>query len=284
MIPTLLEIGPVPIHSYGLMIAIGFLLAIIFIQRDAKHAGLDPKIFMDGALYVLPIGIFGARITHILLYPDSYSLTDPIGWIAVWNGGLVFQGGPPLVIIFCYYYLKKNGVYPWMAADLTFPYLGLAHGFGRMGCFLNGCCYGATSDVPWAIPFRRIPSDTALAIIGSPAFEDHLQRFSDMTTQSQWSHPVHPTQLYSFVGLISICLFLLLLRKYWHPYPGFTMPLYFIAYGIFRFIVEFFRGDHNPVHVFSLSDQQIFALLFSLFGVFFFFFLRKITARHAASG
>ncbi len=110
--------------------------------------------------------------------------------------------------------------------------------------------------------------------MGSPAYLDHLSRFSDVTLASHWSHAIHPTQLYSSLGLLAIFGVMLALRRYWNPFTGFTMPAYFVLYGVFRFIVEFYRGDHNPVHVFGLTDQQVFSILFALFGVGLFLVLR----------
>ncbi|MEX2016413.1 MAG: prolipoprotein diacylglyceryl transferase family protein, partial [Candidatus Hydrogenedentales bacterium] len=150
-----------------------------------------------------------------------------------------------------------------------------------LGCFLNGCCYGKVSDVPWAMPFRRVPWDTSVPPEGSPPYLDHLKRFGDqVTTHDHWSLPIHPTQLYSFLGLMALCCIMLLLRRYWNPYTGFMMPLYFILYGIFRFIVEFFRGDHNPVH-FGFTDQQLFSVVLIAAGIALYHYLKRRAARRA---
>lgn len=274
MLPVLFEIGPIKIHTYGLMIAIGFLTALFFVQRDAEKRGLPPKVFADMAFILLPLGIIGTRVAHIIMFPEQYSWSDPLGWIAVWKGGLVFHGGPPVAIAFVWYWLRKHDVPFWRSCDILFPYLPMAHGFGRVGCFMYGCCYGRPTDVPWAIPARRVPWDTNDPVTGSAAYLEHLNRFSDVTLDSHWSHPIHPTQLYSVAGLMVICGIILLLRRYWSPYDGFTMPAYFVLYGLFRFVVEFFRGDHNPVHIFGLSDQQVFSIVFALTGIMLFFFLR----------
>ncbi len=282
MYPILFEIGPLKINSYGLMIAVGFLTGLYFIQRDAVKRGMPPKVFADMAFIVLPLGIAGTRIAHIVMFPEYYSWDDPIGWIAIWRGGLVFQGGPPVALAFVYYWFKKHNIPFWKGCDVMFPYLPMGHGFGRVGCFLKGCCYGLPTDVPWAIPARRDPWDLSEPVTGSPAFIEHLSRFSDVTAQSHWSHPIHPTQLYSFAGLLIICGILLALRRYWNPFAGFTVPAYLVLYSAFRFIVEFYRGDHNPVHLFGLSDQQVFSVFFVLLGVGVFIFL-QIRARKAAS-
>lgn len=283
MYPVLLKIGPVPIHTYGFMMAVAFLVCVYLMQRDAIKVGLDPKVFADTALYSLPLGILGARLAFIMMYPGEFSLSDPIGWIALWRGGLVFQGAPVFVIPFVFYYLRKHKVSFLRAADIITPYIPLGHGIGRIGCFFYGCCYGTLTGVPWAIRFPRIPADNAVSPTGSPAYLDHLDRFSDMTLSSEWSHAVHPTQLYSFLGLVGICVLLLVLRKRWNPYAGFTLPLYFFLYSLFRFGVEFFRGDHNPVHFLALTDQQLFAIFFAIGGLLLFFIFKKVAEPRNAS-
>lgn len=273
MYPVILNIGPFPLHSYGLMVAIAFLIVLHFIQRDAKKAGHDPKIFADLAFVVLPLGIIGARITHIVMFPEYYSLQDPLGWFAVWNGGLVFQGCPPIAIVYAVWYLRRHNISFWEAADIIIPYLPLGHAIGRIGCLLYGCCFGAPTDSSWSIQFPRIISDNK--ITGSPAYLDHLGRYQEITRESTHSLAVHPTQVYSFIGLMIIFVCILALRKYWKPFHGFTLPIYLMIYGLFRFWVEGLRGDHNPVAAFDLSTQQWFSLVGALLGLIFFFGLRK---------
>lgn len=272
MLPTLLKIGPLCLHSYGLMIAIGFLVSLHLMRRDAQKAGIDPRVISDLAFGSLILGIIATRVLHIILYPSAYSMRDWVGWFAIWRGGLVFQGAVPVVILYCWYRLRKHGVSFWLTADAVMPYVPVGHAFGRLGCFLNGCCYGKRTDVPWGIPFRRVPWDLAEPPIGSPAYLDHCQRYSELSfTADHWSYPVHPTQLYSAAALFGLCLLMLALRKKWHPFPGFLLPAYLFLYGVKRFIVEFFRGDHNPTHFGArLSDQQVFCLIFMAIGAFLF--------------
>lgn len=260
MHPTLLKLGPISIHSYGLLIATGFLVALFLMRRDAKKVGINPDQIADVAFGVLFLGLVGTRLLHIIMFPSQYSWSDPIGWIAIWKGGLVFQGAIPPAIAFCVYYVYKKGIPIWTFADVVCPYVPLAHAFGRMGCFMYGCCYGHRTDVPWGVSFPKI-TDASGTITGSPAFLDHAARFG-VPPDASWSYPVHPTQLYSAAGLVILCGLLLLLRRYGHLFNGITFPAYLGLYGVFRFIVEFYRGDQNPTGLASglLSDQQIFSL------------------------
>jgi phosphatidylglycerol:prolipoprotein diacylglycerol transferase len=281
MFPEIFRIGPIPLNSYGFMIAVGFLTSIYFIQRDAEKAGIDPKKFADIAFMALPIGLLGARLAHIIFYSQFYSWSDPFGWIAVWKGGLVFQGGPPMALIYAVYVLRKHQIPFWTAADIVFPWIALGHGLGRIGCVLKGCCYGAPTDLPWGIRFPKIVDEDKDLITGSPAYLDHLDQFSEITVASTHSLTIHPTQLYSFFGLMTILAIMLLLRKYWKPFTGFTFPVYLIIYSAFRFWVEALRGDHNPQYVMDLSLQQIFCLIGIIVGIVGFFVLRTYQRKHA---
>lgn len=272
MYPIIAKLGPITLNSYGLMMAIAFLTVLHFIQRDAKKAGHDPKIFADLAFVVLPLGLLGARIAHIMMFPQHYSLNDPVGWFAVWNGGLVFQGGPPIPILYAIWYLRKHKVSFWAAADIIFPYLALGHAIGRIGCLLKGCCYGYPTDSFLGIQFPKFIEDGI--ITGSPAYLDHLEYIEGFTRDSSHSLAVIPTQLFSFVGLMMICIILLAMRKYWKPFKGFIFPVYLILYGIFRYWVEGLRGDHNPLVQFDMTSQQLFSLMGACFGIVFFFVLR----------
>jgi phosphatidylglycerol:prolipoprotein diacylglycerol transferase len=285
MWPVLIEIGWLRLYSYGFMIAVGFLVGLHFIQRDAARRGFSPKVFTDMAFLALILGFLGTRAAHILMFSEQYSIRQPLGYIDIMHrGGLVFQGAIPVVLPFMIWYLHRHRIPFWPACDVVFPYIPLGHAFGRIGCFLYGCCYGKPTDVPWAIPARRVPWDLSQTPTGSPAYRDHLDRFSDMTADMHWSHPIHPTQLYEAASLALIVATMLFLRKRWHPFDGFLMPAYFMLYGALRFVVENYRGDHNPVRVLGLSDQQVASLVFVAFGLALFGYLRFRSANRANPG
>ncbi|MBI2435975.1 MAG: prolipoprotein diacylglyceryl transferase [Candidatus Hydrogenedentes bacterium] len=267
MYPVLFHIGPINIYMYGLMIAIGFLVTVFLIQRDARKIGVDPKLVGEMGFWTLLWGIIGARLAHIIMYPEGYSWTDPIGWINVSRGGLVFQGAIPTALGYVYWGLKKRGMAFWPKADLAVPYVPLAQAFGRVGCFFYGCCYGRRADgLPWAVCFPA----------GSPAYSDHSHRYPDFASDAAWSFPVHPTQLYSVGLLFLIFGIMLLFRRTRFVFVGHALPLYLMLYGVKRFIVECFRGDGNPTLLgFGLlTNQQVFSLLMLIVGVGLFLYLR----------
>jgi phosphatidylglycerol---prolipoprotein diacylglyceryl transferase len=270
MYPSICHLGPLTLHSYGLMIAIGFLLALTFSQRDMKKKGIDTEFVGEVGFMALVLGVAGTRLLYIIMFHDEFSWSRPWDWFAVWNGGLVFQGAIPVTFIYVYYALKKRSIPFWPVVDCAIPYLALAQAFGRIGCLLNGCCYGGVTDMPWAIRFPP----------GRPVFQSQLNL---PPMPDGWSHPVHPTQIYSALLLLLICLTLIFLRSKWHPYAGFTMPVYFVLYGIKRFIVECFRNDGNPTNLgFGvITNQQVFALFSLGLGLWLFFFLWRRALRPA---
>ncbi len=260
MCSVLFQIGPLKLHSYGLMIALGFLLAMFLVQRDVKKAGWDPRVIGDIAFWAFLSGLLGTRLLHIIMFPHFYSWTDPIGWIALWRGGLVFQGAIPAAFLYTYIALRRKGVPFLPMADIVMPYMALAQAFGRVGCFLNGCCFGRRADeLFWGVCFPQ----------GSPPYMSHVAKYAEFSAlHEKCSYPVHPTQLYSVLGLLSICGVLLLIRKHFQPKAGSIVAGYFILYGIMRFIVEMFRDDGNPTSLgFDvLSNQQMFCILMVVLG------------------
>jgi phosphatidylglycerol:prolipoprotein diacylglycerol transferase len=271
------------LHSYGLMIAIGFLVVLYCIQREAAKEGIDAKTVHEMAFWGLFWGIVGTRLMHIAMYSENYSWNDPIGWIALWNGGLVFQGGF-LAVIYVYLGLKRRGISFWVATDIVLPFFPLGHAFGRLGCFLNGCCFGQRAEgLPWAVQFPRWPHDLSNSrVVGSPPYLAHARAHPDFSvTEQLWSYPIHPTQLYSAAGLVMIALTIIALKKWWYPFKGFTVPVYLVLYGTFRFFIEFIRDDSNPTNLgFGvLSNQQMFCLLMIAGGIVLYIYLRAHSSR-----
>ncbi|MBX7256444.1 MAG: prolipoprotein diacylglyceryl transferase [Candidatus Hydrogenedentes bacterium] len=285
MFPTILKLGPVSVHSYGLMMAIAFLLATYLATRDIAKHGLNAGVASDTAFWCLLVGLAGTRILHIIMFPEFYSWSRPLGWIAIWQGGLVFQGAIPPALAVIYFNLRRHQMPFWKTIDIAAPYVALGHAIGRVGCFLNGCCYGQRTDLPWGVQFPRIPFDLSKAgVTGSPAYMDHCQRYALSYDTDLWSLPVHPTQLYSVAALCLLCVTLLLLRKCCWRFPGFIICWYFILYSAGRFVIEMFRGDHNPTRFLSLSDQQVFCVLSVVAGLVLLTFLsaywRRIRAKN----
>jgi phosphatidylglycerol:prolipoprotein diacylglycerol transferase len=214
MYSTLFEIFGIPIRSYGLMMVIGFALGLWRLIGAARAKDLSVERIYDLALIVLLSGIVGSRIVYVLLNPATESWPDIL---AVWNGGLSFHGGVVLALLGGYIYVRKTGLPFWTCADLFAPSLALAYAVTRIGCFLNGCCYGAPTNLPWGVRFMEGGSLTP---------------------------PSHPTQIYAALANLAIFFILTRLEKLNRP-AGFVFFCYLGLYGIYRFPIEFLRAGYS---------------------------------------
>ncbi|MCX7598169.1 MAG: prolipoprotein diacylglyceryl transferase [Armatimonadetes bacterium] len=205
------------IKSYGAMLVLGFVAATLWAIRDGTRRGHQPAIFLDLAIYVLVGAVVGARLAYVALDWHAYE-AHPEAVLALWQGGLSFHGGVAGALltgaIFCWRYRKPF----WEMADIVAPGVALGYSFGRVGCFLNGCCYGVPTHLPWGVRFP-----TAAFLDGRPINE-----------------PVHPTQLYGAAASLVIFGLLLLARRYLRV-RGHVFALYIALYSIYRFLVEFLR-------------------------------------------
>jgi phosphatidylglycerol:prolipoprotein diacylglycerol transferase len=237
-------IGPLPIRMYGLMIGIGFLLAVLLASRRAKKEGIDPERIMDLGVYLLLAAIVGSRILYVLTTLREFT-ANPLDVFAIWKGGLVFYGGLMAAVPVGIWYVRKHNLPVWKTADIMAPFIALGHGFGRLGCFFAGCCYGAPCHGPVCITFRDSHS---LAPLGVPLF---------------------PTQLMESAGEFMIFGILMLLWRH-RKFDGQLFWLYPLFYSILRFIIEFFRGDAERGVYFGglVSTSQIIAVFMFGFSLF----------------
>ena len=158
MHPILFKIGPLNIYSYGAFVALGFGIAAYLIYRRASEFGLDKNSVLDLLILILIGGITGGRILYVGLNL-SYYLSEPLEIFMLSKGGLVWYGGFIFGLIIFIWYTRKKGMNFWTVADLVAPYIALAQGVGRIGCFLNGCCYGVNNHP------TQIYSSAALIVI-----------------------------------------------------------------------------------------------------------------------
>ena len=246
MHPILFTLGPVHFYSYGLMIALGFLSANILAARRAQALGMDPARIQNITLTALIAGLVGGRLAYVLLQWDLYR-NNPLEILRLDHGGLVFFGGLAAGLAGGIWAIRRAGMPVLKTVDLLIPPLMVAHALGRIGCFLNGCCYGKATQLPWGI---RFPSDPARR---------------------------HPTQLYEMLALFGI-FFLLKRLERRNPPPGTILLAYGLSYGFWRFLVEFLRADNPPVAwgltVFQLISLAMIAVTGPLL------LARRLRARH----
>lgn len=226
---TLFTIFGLQIRSYGLMMAVGFALGIWrAIRVSKKRYGIEPERIYDLALVLLVSGVLGARAVYIFLNPATENWRD---FIAVWQGGLSFHGGLALAMIAGYVYTRIAKLPYWKCGDLVAPSLAIGYAFTRIGCFLNGCCYGCPTSLPWGVKFTDEKNSLSTA-------------------------PSHPTQIYAF--LANLLIFWLLTRlERMNRKPGFVFVSYLGLYSIYRFLVEFLRSGYSAeMWEFGLTQAQ----------------------------
>ncbi|MCC7442870.1 MAG: prolipoprotein diacylglyceryl transferase [Bdellovibrionales bacterium] len=238
MHPVLFNLGPIPIHTYGVMIAIGYLLSVWVSSRLAVRTGIPRIQVVDYGFWVLVVGYIGCRSLFIITQWHYY-LENPLAVFRVWEGGLVFIGGPLLVMPFTYWYTKRYKINLWRLLDLGAIALPLAHAFGRLGCIGAGCCYGKPTDLPWGIVYPVNP-------LGSHPV----------------GIPLHPTQIYESIAMFALsgALYRLHGRR---SFDGQLTLTYWMTYPIIRSIIEVFRGDKVRGFVIGewLSTSQFISML-----------------------
>ena len=224
MHPILFHLGSVPVHSYGVMTALAFVFGLWTATLRAKRVNVSGEMIADVTLWLMIGTILGARTVYVVTYWKDQFAGQPLTEIfAIWHGGLVYYGGLIGATTAGIIYLRWKRAPLWKIADVIAPSIALGSVFGRIGCLLNGCCFGRACDAPWAISF---PADNPL---------------HPPTT------PVHPTEIYDALLNFALYLFLAWLFRR-RKFDGQIFATYLICYAITRSFVEHFRGDYNDAH------------------------------------
>jgi phosphatidylglycerol---prolipoprotein diacylglyceryl transferase len=215
------EIGPLTLHTYGVLLALAFLAGLWVAGWQARKAGMNAAAIADMAVYVLIAGLVGAKLLLLVVEWGHYSRNPRELFSLVQSGG-VFYGGLLGALPVAWWYARRHGLPPWPTADVLAPGVALGQAIGRLGCFAAGCCYGRPTDVPWAVTFTDI--------------------YTTRTVGTPLDVPLHPTQLYESAATLLIFGFLLWLgkRKMFH---GQIALAYVFLYAVARFVIEFYRGD-----------------------------------------
>ncbi|MCF7872719.1 MAG: prolipoprotein diacylglyceryl transferase [Candidatus Omnitrophica bacterium] len=228
MHPILFKIGPITIYTYGFFIFLGVLSGYLISQKRAKEVGVDRQQFSNIFFQTLITGFLGARITYIIVNWQVF-IKAPLE-ITLSRSGFVFYGGVLFGFFYLLFFTQKHKIRFLKITDIFALGVPLAHAFGRIGCFFYGCCYGKITTSWIGIKFP----------LGSPAGLKNTR--------------VIPTQLISAGFLFILFLFLFTVRNKITRIGRLT-GYYLFTYSLFRFIIEFFRGDpRGSFLVFSTSQ------------------------------
>ena len=242
MFPVILKLGAFEIRSYGLMLAISFILGIYWSVSRAKKRGVDPNQVMDLSVIVIICSIVGSRILYVLFHLDEFRghWTDTFnpfqsnGQIGI--AGLTMLGGVILSFVVAFIYLKWKKISFLKLADVMIPAFALGIFITRIGCYLNGCC--------WGLPCELHSHGCVVFPPDSPAGS----MFQGI--------PIIPTQLYSSLYGLIILVFLVVAEK-WQKFDGFLVYLFLVLYGIARFTIDHYRYYESSMVVFSFGERGL---------------------------
>lgn len=242
----------VPIFGYGFMMFVGFVSASWLAAKRIQTIGQPPDMIWDMLMWALIPGLIGARVYYLVrhgspAFSNSTGVSRLIAAIALWDGGIVFYGSVigGMAGIFAFCKLRRIPVVPVL--DVLAPSLVVGEGFGRIGCFLYGCCYGGACDLPWAV---RFPPD-------SLTFKKMVEKglLDPQAIATGW---LHPTQIYSSLAAFTMAAVLAWFFRR-RPFDGAVLCLFAIIYPVSRYGIESLRDDIDPFNV-GLKDAEIFSL------------------------
>jgi phosphatidylglycerol---prolipoprotein diacylglyceryl transferase len=259
MFPVLLKAGPFTLYTFGVMVILGAFAGLSVGRRLARAKGLRPELIDDLGYTGLFSGVVGARLLFIALNWQKYA-GNAGEMLSFWRGGLSFHGGLALAILAVYVHLRlvRQAVAP--VADIAAPVVAIGMVFGRIGCFLNGCCYGFPTDLPWAC---RFPDEHAPATLTPPS---------------------HPTQLYETILNVLMAVALVRLNRTRLP-AGAVGLIGLLLFAVDRFIIEHFRrGATAEVLLAGLTEAQVASIvLFIVAGIWLALRLRHSPAARPTS-
>jgi phosphatidylglycerol:prolipoprotein diacylglycerol transferase len=237
--PELFSIGPVTLYTYGVLLAVSYLLGLWLAMRRARQWGVDPSRVLDLGIYIIIAALLGAKLLLLIVDFDQFT-RSPSDLLSLARSGGVFYGGLILAVAVAFWYIARHQLPLWTTCDLFAPGIALGHVTGRLGCLAAGCCYGRPTDVPWAITFTN---PLAASNVGTPL-----------------GIPLHPTQVYEAGAELFIFAVLLATERRGRPFPGRTFWLYMFLYAVSRFIVEIYRGDPRG-EVLGVSTSQFISIV-----------------------
>jgi len=221
MYPELFRIGNFPINTYGVLLALAFLSALLIAARLAARDGLPRERIYDLGLWMLLAALLGSKI--LMLWTEPSYRDNPLHLLSLdfLRSGGVFYGGFIGALLVGYFLIRRYGLPWWKTADAFAPGIALGLGFGRQGCFAAGCCWGKPTSLPWGVRFTELGHE----ITGVPI-----------------DAALHPTQLYESAAAFLIFFFLIWLHRR-RRFDGQVILLFAVLYSVVRFIIEFLRDD-----------------------------------------
>ena len=250
------------------MIALAFLAGLWTAGRRAPLSGVNGERILDLGPWLILGAVLGARTLYVISYWREEFAGKPLWEIfMIQHGGLVFYGGLIGASLACILYVRMRKLALWKVADILAPSIALGYVFGRIGCLLNGCCYGRVCSVPWGI---RFPYES---------FAWKTQFDASLAARFEPSAPVHPTQIYD--ALLNLALYLTLGWLYRRKkFDGQVFAVYLLGYAVTRSIVESFRGDYSAEHLYGgLTPAHLVSIAIFATGAGLFWILPRFSVK-----
>lgn len=244
MYPEIFRIGDFPINTYGVLLALAFLCALLVAARLGARDGLPRERIFDLGLWLLLAAVVGSKVLLLAVEPEYRAEPSRLLSLDFLRSGGVFYGGFLGAVLTAYFLVRRYRLPWWQTADACAPGIALGQAIGRQGCFAAGCCWGKPTTLPWGVRF----SELGQQVTGVP-IDAHL----------------HPTQLYeSFAAFLFFAFLIWLHRR--KTFNGQVLLTYGVLYGATRFIIEFFRDDPRGdilglTSLTHLSTSQLISLL-----------------------
>lgn len=251
--PIAFRFGPLEIRWYGIFAALAFLVGYSFVKFRARTRQFRPELIDRLLFWVLIGGVIGARFMYVVTHFSEFR-GRWLETLMVWQGGLVFYGGFVGAFVAAYVVAVLENMDKGALADLLAPALPLGHAVGRIGCFLNGCCFGKPYHGPLAVEY---PPDSAVNFV--------QKELGHLSIAAQECLPVFPVQLLASATNLLIFAMLLLIEPRLKA-KGQLLALYVMLYSIIRFLTEFMRGDYLQ-RFGGLTSAQILCLILLPTGV-----------------
>ena len=247
MYPVLVRFGTFELRTYGVIVALAFVLGLWLSTKEAKRKGVDPALVQDFAFYAFLGGIIGARIYFVAFSNPAYFLNNPWEIVAIWHGGISIIGALVGGFLTALWYCRRHHLSLWRLADTLAPGIALGQAAGILACLLNGDSYGKPTSLVWAITY------------------------TDPRAMAPLNVPLHPVEIYEMAAYFLVFLIVWLRREKYQT-GGFTFLTYLAGYGAARFAVEFFRG--NPaIFGWGIPAAQVFGAALILLAVVGFYLL-----------
>lgn len=292
------------VPAFGVMMMLGVVCGVWWASKRAERVKCDGELVVNLGLLILLSSIAGARLFYVIHYWEKFKGGSFFDMINVRNGGLEFYGGfiSGLLAIFIYFRIRKLSLRLYF--DILAPSVALGMAFGRLGCFLHGCCWGSacSPDLAWAVrfpyespPFSRqwdnrlatLPADLIYVFddpgedygLAAPSFLAHPDTplYLRKLAATHRSAPVHPSQIYASIGgfILAVLLHNYFFRRKRH---GMVFAMLLVLYPMMRFFEEAIRGD-NPHDTLHLTVSQFISIALLVSGVVMMLVLRRMPAR-----